>query len=86
MIAVNETAMSVGQGSETTIDHIDASSTCIPSTGYESACITCILAIRLNDKKVSPFIIPKGIKKKRLNVFQEYIFSKPKKLGKHKRL
>lgn len=60
MIAMDETAIYMGQGNQTTIDHKGSTSVYVPSTGYESARVTCILAIRLDGTKVSPFIITKG--------------------------
>ncbi|KHJ41118.1 centromere binding protein B, DNA binding protein [Trichuris suis] len=62
MIAMDETAVFMGQGFQTTIDRKGASSIYIPSTGYESARVTCILAIRLDGKKAPPLIITKGKK------------------------
>lgn len=62
MIAMDETAVFMGQGSQSTIDQRGASSIYIPSTGYESARVTCILAIRLDGSKVPPLIITKGKK------------------------
>ncbi|KFD68198.1 hypothetical protein M514_19680 [Trichuris suis] len=62
MIAVDETAVFVGQGFQTTVDRRGTSSIYIPSTGYESARVTCILATRLDGKKVPPLIITEGKK------------------------
>ncbi|XP_053162212.1 uncharacterized protein LOC128349626 [Hemicordylus capensis] len=64
MIAMDETAVYMGQGSQLTIDQRGASSIYIPSTGYESARVSCILAIRLDGKKVPPLIITMGKKEK----------------------
>lgn len=64
MIAMDETAVFLGQESQTTIDRKGASSIYIPSTGYESARVTCLLAIRLDGKKTAPLLITKGKKEK----------------------
>lgn len=47
MVAMDETAVYMGETSQVTVDNIGASSIYIPSTGYESSRVTCILAIRL---------------------------------------
>jgi len=47
MIKMDEIALYMGQGFQTTI-------TQIPSTGYESARVTCILENHLNGKKAPP--------------------------------
>ena len=52
MIAMDETAVFMDQGFQTTIDKKGASSIYIPSTGYESAHVTCIWAIRLKKRKL----------------------------------
>ena len=52
-----------------TIDQRGASSIYVPFTGYESASFTCILAIYLVGKKVSPLIITKD-KKEKIEMFQ----------------
>lgn len=52
------------QGTQTTIDQQGASSIYIPSTGYESAGVTYILAIHLDGNKAPPLIITKGKKEK----------------------
>ncbi|KFM70044.1 Pogo transposable element with KRAB, partial [Stegodyphus mimosarum] len=62
MIAMDETAVFLGQGAQTTVHRKASSSIYVPSTGYDSAHVTCILAIRLDGKKVSPFLITKGKK------------------------
>ena len=62
MIAMDETAVYMGEGSQSTIDQKGASSIYVPSTGCESARVTCILAIRLDGSKVSPLVITKGRK------------------------
>uniref|UniRef100_A0A803JQY6 HTH CENPB-type domain-containing protein n=1 Tax=Xenopus tropicalis TaxID=8364 RepID=A0A803JQY6_XENTR len=64
MIAMDETAVFKRQSSQTTIEQRGASSVYIPSTAYESACVTCILAIRLDGTKIPPLIISKGKKEK----------------------
>lgn len=73
MIAMDETAVFMGQGFQTTIDYRGASSIYISSTGYESARVTCILAIRLDGKKAPPLIISKGKKDKIEHVSGIYI-------------
>lgn len=75
----------MGLESQMTIDQTDASSIYSSSTGYKSAHVTCILAVYLMGGKAPPLIITKG-KKIRLNVFQTFMFSKPKKPGAHKQL
>lgn len=62
MIAMDETAVFMGEGSQATIHRRGASSIYIPSIGYESARVTCILAIRLDGTKAPPLIIAKGKK------------------------
>ncbi|XP_069816622.1 uncharacterized protein [Dendropsophus ebraccatus] len=64
MIAMDETAVFMGQAAQTTIDQRGASSVYVPSTAYESARVTCILAIRLDGTKVTPLLIAKGKKEK----------------------
>ena len=54
----------MGEPSQMTIDQRGATSICVPSTGHESALVTCILAICLDGKKASPLIITKGKKEK----------------------
>lgn len=48
VIAMDETAVFLGQGPESTIEKKGASTIYVPATGYESARITCVLAIRLD--------------------------------------
>jgi len=62
MIGMDETVLYMGQGLQTTINQRGGSSIYIPSTGYESARVTCILAIHLNGKKALSLIITKGKK------------------------
>ena len=64
MIAMDETAVFMGQPSQMTIDQRGATSIYVPSSGYESAHVICILAICLDGKKASPLIITKGKKEK----------------------
>ncbi|KAF6362058.1 R3H domain containing 1 [Rhinolophus ferrumequinum] len=78
MIAMDETAVFIGQGSQTTIDQRGASSIYIPSTCYESARVTCILAIRLDGKKAPPLIITKGKKDKVEHVSGIYVLETEK--------
>ncbi|CAI9733709.1 Hypothetical predicted protein [Octopus vulgaris] len=65
IIAMDETAVFMGQGSKMTIEQTGTSSIYIASTGYESTRVTCILAIHLNETKVSLLTITKGKTKKR---------------------
>jgi transposase-like protein len=60
VIAMDETAVYYGEDSQTTVDIAGATSVAVPSTGYESAQVTCILAIRRNGEKLPPLIIQKG--------------------------
>lgn len=60
---MNETSVFMSQESQT-IDQRGASSIYIPSTGYESASVTCILAIHLDGKKATTLIMTKGKKDK----------------------
>ena len=62
MIATDEAEVFMGQGFQTTIDHRGVLSIYIPSTGYESVRITCILVIHLDGKKAPPLIITNGKK------------------------
>ena len=48
IIAMDETAVFIGQDSQTTIDIRGASFIYIPSTGYEIRRVNCILALRLD--------------------------------------
>lgn len=64
IIAMDETAVYMGQLSETTIDHRSAVSIDVPSTGYESARVTCVLAIHTDGTKVIPLDINRGKKEK----------------------
>lgn len=60
VIAMDETSVYMGEGARTTIDSVGASSIYIPSTGYDSMRITCILAIGLDGRKLMPLLISKG--------------------------
>ena len=82
MIAIDETAVYIGDGSQSTIAEKGASSIYISSTGYESARVTCILAIRLDGSKVPPLIIKKIL----LNAFQASVFCKLKRHGVRRQL
>lgn len=62
IIAMDETSVFFGSPNQTTIDRKGISSINIPSTGYESTRITCILAIDCNGKKLPPMLITKGKK------------------------
>lgn len=78
MIAMDETAVFLGQGAQTTVHHKASSSIYVPSTGYDSARVTCILAIRLDGKKVSPFLITKGKKDQIQRVSGIYVIESEK--------
>ncbi|KAL7989972.1 hypothetical protein Chor_012638 [Crotalus horridus] len=78
MIAMDETAVFMGQASQMTVDQRGASSIYIPSTGYESACVTCILTVRLDGTKVPPLIITKGKKDKIERVSGIYVLETEK--------
>jgi hypothetical protein len=62
VIAMDETAVYYGNSQQTTIEQWGMSSVRVPSTGYESAQVTCILAIRADGKKLQPCLITKGTK------------------------
>lgn len=64
MIAMDEIAVYMGENAQMTVDHTGASSIYMPATGYESARVTCVLAIRLYGTKVTPLLIAKGNKDK----------------------
>lgn len=57
---MDETAVYMGQRAQNTVDYRGASSIYVPATGYESARVTVVLAIRLDQSKVTPLIIAKG--------------------------
>ncbi|XP_034967923.2 pogo transposable element with KRAB domain [Zootoca vivipara] len=78
MIAMDETAVFMGQGAQTTIEQRGASSIYVPSTGHESSRVTCILAIRLDGKKATPVIIAKGKKDKIERVSGIYVLESEK--------
>ncbi|XP_077109832.1 uncharacterized protein LOC143766214 isoform X1 [Ranitomeya variabilis] len=78
MIAMDETAVFMGQASQTTIEQRGASSVYVPSTAYESARVTCILAMRLDGTKVPPLLISKGKKDKIERVSGIYILETEK--------
>lgn len=61
---MDETAVFVGETSQTKVEHTGASSIYVPATGYESARVTCVLAIGLEGTTVSPLIINKRQKNK----------------------
>lgn len=54
ILAMDQTAVFLGQACQSTVEKKGASSIYVRSTGYESARITCVLAIRLNGEKVPP--------------------------------
>ena len=57
---MDETAVYMSEGSQSTINQKGASSIYIPSTGYESARVACILTICLDGSKVSLLVITKS--------------------------
>lgn len=79
---MDETAVFMGQGAQTTIEQRGASSIYVPSTGHESS---RILAICLDGKKATLLIITKG-KKDKIERVSGIIFLKLKKPGAHKQL
>ncbi|XP_056378950.1 uncharacterized protein LOC130274535 [Hyla sarda] len=80
MIAMEETAVNMGQGSQMTIDQRGASSIYVPSTGYESFgnFVTCVLAICLDGTKATPLIIAMGKKDKIERVSGIYVLKTEK--------
>lgn len=78
VVAMDETSIYLGHGMQTTIDYKGATSIYIPSTGYESFRITCILAIRLDGQKVAPIIITKGKKDTIRNISGVYVLETEK--------
>ena len=60
MITMDEPAVFLGNTDTTTVDSVGSSSVYLKSTGYESARLTCILAIRLDGSKARLFIVTKG--------------------------
>ena len=78
MIAMDETAVFMGQGSKTTVEKKGSSSIYVASTGYESARVTCILAIRLDGTKIPPTIIVKGKKDKIERISGIYVLESEK--------
>ena len=87
MIAMDETAVYMGDGSQSTIAEKGASSIYNSSTGYESARVSCILAIRLDGSKVPPLIITKDKKNTTvLSAFLASVFCKLKRHGVRRRL
>ncbi|XP_016521799.1 uncharacterized protein LOC103130989, partial [Poecilia formosa] len=78
MIAMDETAVFMGQAAQTTIDQRGASSVYVPSTAYESARVTCILTIRLDGTKATPLLIAKGKKEKIERVSGIYVLETEK--------
>lgn len=78
MIAMDETAIFMGQESKTTVEKKGSSSIYVASTGYESARVTCILAIRLDGTKIPPTIIVKGKKDKIEQILGNYVLESEK--------
>lgn len=78
MVSMDETAVYMGENSQTTIEQRGASSIYVPSTGYESARVTCILAIRLDGTKVTPMLISKGAKDNVQNISGVYVIETSK--------
>jgi transposase-like protein len=64
VVAMDETAVYYGEASQTTVDVKGRSSIYIPSTGYESCRVTCILAITRNGLKLPPLLLVKGKQEK----------------------
>ncbi|KAI5152341.1 hypothetical protein ENBRE01_2755 [Enteropsectra breve] len=60
VIAMDETAVYFGGETQTTIAARGSTSISVPSTGYESHRVTCILAIKRNGEKMMPLLITKG--------------------------
>ena len=61
-IAMDETAVYLGQGNTTTVERSGVSSVYLHSTGYESARVSVVLGIYLDGKKAPPLLIAKGKK------------------------
>lgn len=78
VVAMDETAVFMGDASQSTVEMTGCSSIYIPSTGYESTRITCILAIRLDGTKVTPLLISKGKKNKIQKVSGIYVIETSK--------
>jgi len=83
MIAMDETAVFMGQAAQTTIDQRGTSSVYVPSTAYESARVTCILTIRLDGTKATPLLIAKGKKEKIERVSGIYVLETEKAWATH---
>nr|KAF6374384.1 hypothetical protein mPipKuh1_009603 [Pipistrellus kuhlii] len=81
MIAMDETAVFMGQSSQTTIEQQGASLGYIPSTAY--AHVSCILAIRLDATKIPPLIISKGKKENIECVLSVFILETKKAWATH---
>lgn len=62
IIAMDETSVYFGNANQTTVEQRGATSIRVPSTGYESARVTCILGISVNGVKLPPYLIKKGTK------------------------
>lgn len=60
VICMDETAVYCGENSQNTVDKLGATSIYVPSTGYESYRVTCILAITKSGKKLPPLLIARG--------------------------
>ena len=67
VVCMDETAVYFGESTQTTVDFKGASSILIPSTGYESARVTCILGVRRDGTKLAPLVILKGNKEEILS-------------------
>jgi len=78
IIAMDETSVYMGQETKTTVENKGASSIYVSSTGYESARLTCVLAIRLDGTKVPPLIIAKGKRDKIQKVSGMYVLETEK--------
>lgn len=80
IIATAKAAAFMGQRSKMTIEQTGVPSIYVASTGYESARVTCILAILLDGTKVPPLVITKGKKEKIEQVLSIYILEMEKNL------
>jgi len=59
-VAMDETAVYFGENSQTTVEIRGSTSVYIPSTGYESCRLTCVLGFRLDGVKLPPMLVIKG--------------------------
>lgn len=59
-MAMDETSVYFGNQVQTTVEQRGATSIRVPSTGYDSLRVTCILSICLGGQKLPPFLVLKG--------------------------